>query len=256
MCAMKQNKRFFIGFLLLVTAVFTAILWQTNKTKAGGLDPVAYLPIIISPPGDVLFGEVHSGVGTYYGEADGGGNCLFDPTPNNLMVAAMNETDYNNAALCGAYVQATGPKGTVVVRIVDRCPARDCNKGHIDFSPQAFAEIADLPQGRVEITWQLISPVITTPIQYHFKDGSNQWWTAVQIRNHRNPITKFEYWNGSNWIDVQRVEYNYFIKTNGMGPGPYTFRVTDYFGNTIVDSGIPHIENGTVTGSSQFPPPP
>jgi len=41
-----------------------------------------------------------------------------------------------------------------------------------------------------------------------------------------------------------------------MGPGPYTFRVTDSYGNVLMDSGIPHIENGTVNGSNQFPPGP
>ena len=254
MCAMRQNKRFFIVFVILVTAVFSSILWQANKTAAGTLEPRAYLPLIISPPGDVPFGTVHSGIGTYYFEAHETGNCLFPPTPTTEMVAAMNETDYNNAALCGAYVQATGPKGTVVVRIVDRCPG--CGPGHVDFSTEAFAAIADIPQGRVDITWRLVSPAISSPIQYHFKDGSNQWWTAVQIRNHRNPITKFEYWSGSSWISVPRYEWNHFVKENGMGPGPYTFRVTDYFGNTIVDSGIPLLDDGTVTGTNQLPPPP
>src|SRR5262249_737479 len=37
---------------------------------------------------------VHMGDGTYYVEANGGGNCSFDPTPNDLMVGAMNHTDY------------------------------------------------------------------------------------------------------------------------------------------------------------------
>ena len=118
---------------------------------------------------------------------------------------------------------------------------------------QAFALIDDVPLGRVPITWRIISPAIAGPIAYHFKDGSNQWWTAVQIRNHRNPIARFEYWNGSAWINVPRVSYNYFVQTNpGMGVGPYTFRVTDMYGNTLTDSGIPFIENGTVNGSSNF----
>ncbi len=48
--------------------------------------------------------------------------------------------------------------------------------------------------------------------------------------------------------------YNYFVQTGpGMGPGPYTFRVTDSYGNTLVDSGIAHIENGTINGAAQFP---
>jgi hypothetical protein len=38
-----------------------------------------------------------------------------------------------------------------------------------------------------------------------------------------------------------------------MGPGPYTFRVTDRYGNTLTDNNIPHVENGTVNGVGQFP---
>ena len=79
----------------------------------------------------------------------------------------------------------------------------------------------------------------------------------MQIRNHRNPIIKLEYLNGDQWVRVPRTSYNYFVQTNpGMGPGPYTFRVTDYYGNQLIDSGIPHIENGTIDGAAQFPPGP
>jgi expansin (peptidoglycan-binding protein) len=200
-------------------------------------------------------GEQRAGEGTYYWEANGAGNCLFDATPDNLMVGAMNQADYNMAALCGAYVHIQGPRGAVDVRIVDRCP--ECLPGDIDLSPQAFARIAPIEWGRVPITWQLISPELEGPIAYHFKDGSNQWWTAVQVRNHRVPIARFEYLapNGQ-FVEVARTEWNYFVKANGMGPGPYTFRVTDIFGRTLTDSNIPHIENGTVQGSAQFPPPP
>jgi len=100
----------------------------------------------------------------------------------------------------------------------------------------------------------VVSPEISTPIAYHFKDGSNQWWTAVQIRNHRNPIAKLEFYNGNVWVEVPRTDYNYFVQTGpGMGVGPYTFRVTDWYGNVLIDSGIPHVENGSVTGAGQFP---
>jgi expansin (peptidoglycan-binding protein) len=103
----------------------------------------------------------------------------------------------------------------------------------------------------------VISPEITGPVQYHFKDGSNEWWTAVQVRNHRNPVVKFEYLSEAGWVAVPRTDYNYFVQTEpGMGPGPYTFRITDSYGNSLVDSGIPHEENGTVEGAAQFPPGP
>jgi expansin (peptidoglycan-binding protein) len=140
----------------------------------------------------------------------------------------------------------------VVVRIVDQCG--DCPAGSIDLSPQAFERIADLGQGRVPVTWRYVPCTIEGNIMYHFKEGSNQWWTAVQIRNHRNPIVRLEYrtTNGA-FRTVTRAEYNYFVEPNGMGPGPYTFRVTDVYGHTLTDSNIPHIENGDVPGSGQFP---
>ena len=50
------------------------------------------------------------------------------------------------------------------------------------------------------------------------------------------------------------MDYNYFVEAGGMGPGPYTFRVTDVYGNVVEDQGIQHVENGDVPGQSQFPP--
>lgn len=195
----------------------------------------------------------HTGEGTYYTEADGSGNCSFVATPQNLLVAAMNHTDYNDAALCGACIELSGPKGTVEVRIVDRCP--ECKSGDVDLSPQAFDQVADRAAGRVPISWRLVPCVVAGPIRYHFKDGSNQWWTAVQVRNHRHPIARFEVLGSSGAFEVvQRTSYNYFVDASGMGPGPYTFRVTDIYGQMITDSGIVHKENSEVSSSSQFPP--
>jgi hypothetical protein len=115
--------------------------------------------------------------------------------------------------------------------------------------------IADTILGRVSIAWQVVPCDVTGPIQYHFKDGSNEWWTAVQIRNHRYPILSLEYLNSQGTFQsVDRVNYNYFVQTSpGMGPGPYTFRVTDVYGHVLIDAGIPHAENSSVSGHAQFP---
>ncbi len=236
---------FACGLMLLILLEAAAPIGAKRAAPRG--DTVIYLPFITRPRENPL----HSGIATYY-TATGAGACSFDPSPNDLMVAALNNDEYNNAAYCGAYVQVNGPKGSVIVRIVDLCP--ECHAGHLDLSREAFAAIADVSLGVVPITWRVISPAISGPIAYHFKEGSNQWWTAVQIRNHRNPIAKFEYWNGSQWITVPRVSYNFFVQTNpGMGVGPYTFRVTDWYSNTLIDAGIPFSENGTINGTAQFP---
>lgn len=259
----RKKNRYNIG----KTAVLTLIIFLTILTilgaalphslQAGG-DSFAYLPMITGDGpagnGDIIpFGQIYNGEGTYY-YGDGSGACLFPPTPGNPMYAAMNYPQFGNADFCGAYITISGPQGSVIVRIVDMCP--ECQYGDIDMSPEAFAQIADIIQGRVPISWQLVSYPVDGPIVYHFKDGSNQWWTAVQVRNHRNPITKLEYMDsGGSWVNVPRTTYNYFVESSGMGTGPYTFRVTDIFGNTLTDSGIPHIENGDVSGNGQFPPP-
>jgi expansin (peptidoglycan-binding protein) len=212
-----------------------------------------WLPVVLRPrPAP---NPVHQGEATWY-YATGGGACSFDPSPNDMMVAAMNAAQYDNSAVCGAYVRVTGPRGVVTVRIVDLCPG--CHAGDLDLSREAFAQIANLSQGRVPITWQVLSPELGGPIAYHFMAGSSQWWTAVQIRNHRNPIASLEYQKADGqWVNVPRRSYNYFVQTSpGMGLGPYTFRVTDSYGNVLTDSGISLVPNGTVTGSSQFPPGP
>ena len=134
---------------------------------------------------------VHSGVATYYDFADGGGNCCFPPTPDDLMVGAMNHTDYDGSYACGSCVEIDGPDSTIRVRIVDQCP--ECNAGHIDLSPLAFSLIAQIEHGRVPITWRVIPCSVAGPIIYHFKEGSNPWWIAIQIRNHRYPIVTFEF---------------------------------------------------------------
>ena len=158
----------------------------------------------------------------------------------------------NDSASLELPVVRDADEGFSDIRIVDRCP--ECQPGDIDLSPLAFSMIADTALGRVRISWHLRPCDVTGPISYHFKDGSSQWWTAVQIRNHRNPIAKFEYQVSPGlFLAVNRVSYNYFVQAGGMGPGPYTFRVTDIFGNVITDSGIPGGANITVPGTEQFP---
>ena len=193
----------------------------------------------------------HSGEGTYYA-ADGSGNCSFDPSPGGLLVAALNTADYHGSLLCGAVIEVTGPSGAVVVRVVDRCP--ECAAGDVDMSPQAFERIAPLSRGRVPITWRLLSPALGGTISYKFKEGSNQWWTAVQIRNHRNPVYSVEYRApDGTWRQMARQSYNYFLAESGLGAGPAALRVTDIYGNIIADSGIAWAEGAVIPGSAQFP---
>ncbi|MCA9706648.1 MAG: hypothetical protein KDK70_12415 [Myxococcales bacterium] len=195
--------------------------------------------------------EVRTGEATYYDFADGSGNCGFPATPNDLRVGAMNHVDYAASAVCGSCVRIDGPDGSVDVRIVDQCP--ECPEGDIDLSPEAFAQIAPLPDGRVPISWRAIPCPVEGPVIYHFKDGSNPWWTAVQVRNHRHAIDRFEVLQGEAWVEVPRVDYNYFVRDSGMGEGPLSFRITDVRGSTLEDSGLPLLDDADAPGAGQFP---
>jgi expansin len=190
-----------------------------------------------------------SGEGTYY-DADGTGNCSFDASPNDLMVAALNAADYQSAAWCGACLAVTGPSGSVTVRVVDQCPG--CQHGDLDLSPQAFQRLSPLAAGRVPITWHQVACDVTGPIAYHFKDGANAYWTAIQIRNHRYPIAKLEAMQGGGYVEVPRLDYNYFVEASGLGPGPYLLRVTDTRGHAIEDANIALGDSVTRTGSQQL----
>ena len=244
-----------------MAALRTAIGWLALACACGGggagsdtdeasTGPTSSGPSGGDPTGDVCEAGERSGDATYYG-ADGSGNCSFPAGPD-PMVAAMNDADCAGSAACGACVSIQGPDGQITVKIVDRCPG--CPQGDIDLSEAAFAMIAAPELGRVPITWRYVSCAAPGPIVYHFKEGSNQWWTAVQIRGHRNAIAGLEYRDAmGQWKAVQRLDYNYFVEDAGMGPGPYDFRVTDVAGNVLEDSGVPFAEAGDSPGAGQFP---
>ena len=75
----------------------------------------------------------YPGVATAYEAGDGNGACLYGPS-GDLMIAAMNHTDYESAKACGAYVLVRAANGaSITVRIVNECPL-PCAPGQLDLS--------------------------------------------------------------------------------------------------------------------------
>lgn len=168
--------------------------------------------------------------------------------------AAMNHEDYMNG-LAGAYIEITDKDGDKInVVITDRLPKG--KKGDIDLTTKTFQQIEPLATGRMDITWKIVPLPTTEPIQYVFKPTSSQYWAEVQVRNHRYPIKKLEYFDTATnaYVELPRQEYNYFTAVSGMGTGPFTFRVTDFYGHVLVDTGISMNTTGTpVNGKANFP---
>ena len=203
-----------------------------------------------SSGGGEVGGTPESGRATYY-DATGEGACSFDATPDDLDVAAMDMPEWSGSAPCGECVAVSGPKGNVTVRIVDLCPG--CEKGHLDLSMEAFAKIADISAGNVPISWSVVPCDVSGNLQYRYKEGSSQYWTAIQVRNSRRAIAKLEVQSGSSWQSVSRASYDYFVDAAGIGTtGGFMVRVTSSDGQQLVDS-LPPVQSALVaTGVAQF----
>lgn len=178
----------------------------------------------------------YRGVATAYEAGDGNGACLYGPS-DDLMVAAMNHTDYESAKACGAYVLVRAANGaSITVRIVNECPL-PCAPGQIDLSQQAFAKLADLSVGRLPITWTLLSPAASGTISIRYKDGSSQYWCGIQAIGHRNPLAALEVRTANGWRKLPRTDYNYFLAADGNGCGK-AIRITDIYGERLTIRGI------------------
>jgi expansin (peptidoglycan-binding protein) len=186
--------------------------------------------------GRIQPGVTYDGGATEYSAGNGDGACTFGPAAN-LMIAAMNYTDYETAKACGDYVQVQAANGaSVTVLITNECPL-PCAPGQLDLSQQAFAKIANPAAGRVPVTWKLLSPALSSTISLRYKTGSSQWWCGIQVIGHRNPVALLEVWAGDGWRQLPRAEYNYFISGNGSGCGG-PIRITDIYGEQLTVNGI------------------
>lgn len=176
-----------------------------------------------------------SGKATFYA-ATGAGNCSFD-TVSAPLVVALGPSDYKAGAACGGYLDVSGPKGTVRVKVTDKCP--ECAAGHIDLSREAFTKIANPVDGIVPITFRTVAdPGLPGAVSVRVKEGSSQYWLALRFDNHGNALSSAELKVGSGWQKLQRTDFNYWIDENGAGNGPFTVRLTDSTGRQTV---VPNI---------------
>jgi expansin len=210
-----------------------------------------------APVTSIQIGPSYAGQATHY-RLDGLGNCSYPefPGPGGPLFAALNEPDYDTARLCGAHVEVTGPGGrTVTVRIVDRCPGDECvpaERPHgIDLSRDAFTRLADPSDGVIDVTWRVVPSPSPGFVGYRIDPSSSAWWLAIQPLNHRWPVERLEIRVDGEWRPLARQMHNYFVAPSGLGPGPFTVRLTDIRGESLVHEGIV-VRGGVQTTASQF----
>lgn len=224
------------GGAVAVAAVATAVVLLVQTSGAACAAP---------PPRAAAAGKA-----TNYA-ADGGGNCSFDRVSAPLVVA-LGPAEYRAGAACGSYLDVTGPKGTVRVKVSDQCP--ECPAGHLDLSREAFERIGTLSAGIIAVTYGAVAdPAVPGPLTVRVKEGSSRYWLAVRLDNHGNALRAVEVRTDGGWQALGRTDYNYWIRESGAGPGPFTLRITDATGRQATVSGVT-LSPGTVqrTGVSMY----
>ncbi|WP_309252037.1 expansin EXLX1 family cellulose-binding protein, partial [Lonsdalea populi] len=202
--------------------------------------------------------NVCSGYATATGSGYSGGALLLDPIASDMEITALNSNQLNyngiNAAMAGAYLKVTGPKGSTTVYVTDIYPeGGDCA---LDLSFNAFKKIGDLQDGIINISWQLVEAPVTGNVIYRIKEGSNPYWAAVQVRNAKYPIIAMQYMKNNNWVSAPKMSYNHFILEN-LGNQTTKIRFTDIKGRQLRDV-LPQMPESTsqaymVVGNVQLP---
>jgi expansin (peptidoglycan-binding protein) len=179
----------------------------------------------------------HSGKATFYDLDGGTGNCSFTAPADDLFVA-LGPDQYSGGAACGTYLDVTGPRGKIRVKVIDSCP--ECATGHLDLSRTAFKKIGAEVAGIIPITYRtVVNPAVPGPLSVELKDGTSQYWFAAQIDNHGNQLASVKVAGPSGTFHTAaRTDYDYWTIDSGAGSGPFKVKITDVYGRSATLAGI------------------
>ncbi|KAG8724795.1 hypothetical protein FRC09_014217 [Ceratobasidium sp. 395] len=225
-------------------AVFT--VWAASFTSA----VVAYTPV----SGIYPLNASKSSIATTYGGNWAGGMCSFSDYPHDgLNGVAIGGEQWFGAAACGACVKITGASGSVTAMVNNQCP--ECKDNHLDLEEVYAAKVDSnfKTKGIFNITWQFVPCTISGNLQFKNKEGTSQWYFAMQVRNSRLPIDTLEVSTngGVSWTRVNRETYNFFTSYSGFGE-TVDIRVTSTTGQQIIEKGIKVSSGSIVQGTKQF----
>lgn len=166
-------------------------------------------------------------------------------TGDGTYFGAMNTSDYNTAATCGACVELTRDGNRkVTITIADRCPVETnpkCQSGHIDLSQAAFNQIGSQQEGHLgkggvgQISWKYVPCPDGSTVVFTLKEADNEFWNQILVSGHKYKVQKLEVLVGGEWVAATRQMYNYWEPPEGiMGDDlPYRVRATDENGSVI-----------------------
>ncbi len=174
------------------------------------------------------------------------------PCPADDLWVAINETDFRGSSMCSACMAVDGPLGSAVVELIENCGSA-CQDGEIELSRTAFETIAQLEEGRADVSWRLVPCRRESPIAFSYERDSDEWWAGIQVRNPTLPVATLEIRYGTqDWVMLERDGWDHFPVSGDLGEGPFDFRVTAIDGQQLVEENIPYRPGDTVQGTRQF----
>ena len=223
------------GAVLLAGILGVALLLQNSGSACA------------APPSSAT----HKGKATFYDLAGTQGNCSTKPPADDLYVA-LGKSEYSGAQACGSYIDVTGPKGKVRVKVFDSCP--ECPVGHLDLSRTAFKKIGKEIDGIIPITYKTVpNAPAPGPLSITFVEGTSQYYWAVNIDNHSNAIKSVQARGpGGSWKSAALQDYNVWIIDGQTGKGPFQVKMTDIYGKTITAKNIKLLPQQKQTTTVRF----
>jgi len=190
----------------------------------------------------------YTGTATFF-TPGGTSMCSAPFASDTVYTVAMNLAQYDTAATCGACLLITGPGGSAVAVVSDLC--NTCTANNLDLSAD-LQTVIDTAVRVTPIQWKYVGCPVTSNVQLEF-DVSSAFYVELRVLNHRYAVKKLEYFSGTTYTALAKNNTNYFVATSGLGSGPFSFRITDVLGDTILETGIPLVNDSVINGSHQFP---
>jgi len=174
------------------------------------------------------------------------------------LFVAVDPRTFDGSSACGGCVRIETAATALELPVVDLgASLAPVTQPTLLVSQPALSML--LPNGDIfastGASWRFVScsqapPAMTFTLQL----GSNPSYSAVLIQNHRNRLSRVEYKRGDVYVPLVRTTYNYWVSSSGMGPGPFTLRITDVLTQSVEQAGVPLAPGVPFVGNVQFPP--